>query len=134
MLIKREVTVKVIVTDDFKQPLIGQFKEALRKVEQTQQQLEVQGKRYLAEIEDRDPSQAEAFRRKLDNQMRRQESVRVRLSQRLTEAESLELGNEYLQGKLEVFEEIRVGDNLSEKLHEAELLVKDDLIVEMRHA
>lgn len=132
MLVKRDITVKIIVTDEFKRKLIEQLRGALRKVELTRQQLDVQGKRYLAEIEDRDASQADQFRRKLEDQMLKQESLCAGLTQKLAEAEKLNPGDEYSQGKLESFVEIGIGDNLAQKLQETELIVKDDLVVDIR--
>jgi len=133
MLIKRKVAVKVIVTDGFKQEVLARLRQALKKVEQSQQQLEYDGRKYLSELEGKDPAQAEAFRRKLDRQKRKQEEIRARLAAELADAEQLELGTEYPQGTLEGLAEINVGDNLSEKLQAAELVLKDGLVVEIRH-
>ena len=133
MLVKRGVIVKVAVTDAYREQLLGQLREALDKVESAIRQLEVEGSGYLSELASRDPSQAETFRRKLDDQKQRQESVRAGLAERIADAEVLSPGDEYLQGRLEGFVEIGVGDNLSERLREPEILVRDGLVVEIRN-
>ena len=132
MLIKRKVAVKVLVTEQFKQQLSVRLRTALEDIEASQQQLEHQGRRYLSEVESRDPAQGEAFRRKLERQKRKQAEVRSRLAEELVQAEKLEPGTEYFQGTLEGLAEIQIGDNLSEKLQDAELVVKDGIIVEIR--
>jgi hypothetical protein len=132
MLVRRKVAVKVIVTDEFKEQLLAQLRQAVQKVELTQQQLEYQGRRYLSEFRDKDPAQGEAFRRKLERQSRRQEEIRSKLTAELVRAENLQLGSEYLQGAVEGLTEIRVGDDLSRKLNDAEVITKDGVVVEIR--
>lgn len=134
MLIKRKVTIKVLVTEQFKQQLVAQLRRALGKVEAALQQFDLQGRQYLAEIEQRDPVQGEAYRQKMDQQKRKQEEIRLRLVNELGQAEKLELDSEYIQGSVEGLSEIRVGDNLSERLQEAELLIKDGIVVQISHA
>lgn len=133
VLIKRKVAVKAIVTEQFKERLVAQLRQALQQVELAQQQLEIQGGKYLSELEDKDPAQGDAFRRKLERQKQKQEAIRAKLTEELAVAEKLELGTEHLQGMLDGLVEVNVGDNLAEKLQAGEILVKDGLVVEVRH-
>lgn len=132
MLISRKVAVKVIVTEDFKISLVARLRDALQKVELTQQQLDLQGRRYLAELKGKDPAQGESFGRRLERQSREQEEIRSRLLGELNDAESLQLGAEYYQGTLEGLTEVRIGDRLSDKANAAEIVVRDGFVVEMR--
>ena len=133
MLIKRKVAVKAIVTEKFKYELVARLRQALQKVELAQQQLEAGGTRYLSELGSKDPAQAEKFRHRLERQKRRQEQIRAKLAEELASAEKLKLETEYPQATLDGLVEVRVGDNLSEKLQAAELIVKDGLVIEMRN-
>lgn len=133
MLITRQVAVKVIVTDEFKQQLVAQIRQALQKVDLTRQQLEAQGRQYLSELEDREPAQGEVFRRKLDHQKQKQDAIRRKLSEELSSAETLEIGDEYPQGTVEGLAEINEGDVFADKVRAAEIVVKDGLVVEIRH-
>lgn len=112
--------------------MLLRLRTALRKVEAAQQQLEQDGRRYLTELQSKDPARAESFRRRLERQRARQEQVRTRLADELAAAEKLEPGAEYPQGTIEGFVEIGLGDNLSEKLRSAEIVVKDGVVVELR--
>lgn len=133
MLVKRKVAIEVVVTEEFREQLLGRLRQALQKVESTQQQLDLQGRRYLSEITGKDPAQGDAFRRKLERQIRRQEEIRAGLTKELTAAESLEIGSEYHQGTLDSLIEVRVGDNLDQRVNGAEIVVKDGIVLEIRH-
>ena len=133
MLVKRKVAVKAVVTEEFKQQLILKLGQALEKVRLAQQQLDFQGTRYLSEMEGQDPAQAAAFRRRLERQKRKQEEIEARLTEELKKAGQLELGDEHLQGTLDGLTEVQVGDRLDEKLQAAEIVVRDGLVVEIRH-
>ncbi len=134
MLAKRKITVKAIVTEDYKFRLAEQLSQALQKVELSLQQLEFQGRRYLSELENADPDRTADFRGKLERQKKRQEEIRESLSSRLAVVRELELGTEHTHAVLDGFTELQVGDNLAKKLEAAELVLKDNVIVEIRHA
>ncbi|MCL6519766.1 MAG: YlqD family protein [Armatimonadetes bacterium] len=133
MLVKRRVIIKAVVTEKFKKQLISQLEQALQEVKRTQQQIETQGMRYLAELEGRDPTQAVAFARKLERQKRKQEAVRARLDEELSKVRMLELGAEHPQGTVEGLVEINIGDNINEKLCATELIVEDGFVKEIRN-
>lgn len=133
MLVKRRIAVKVIVTEQYKRRLLGQLERSLQRVELSQQQLEAQGRQHLAKLETADPARTSAFRVRLERQKKRQQEVKSRLLGRLAAVRDLELGAEHRHGVLDGFVEIRVGDNLSGKLETAEIVVKDDLVVETRN-
>ncbi len=134
MLVKRKITLKAIVTEEYKRRLIAQLEQALQKVELSLQQLEFQGRRYLTGMENADPARTAAFREKLEVQKKRQERVRDSLSDRLAVVRALEIGVEHTHAMLDGFAEVNVGDNLAEKLEAAELVMKDDVVVEIRNA
>ena len=133
MLIRRKVQVKAIITEQFRQGLIERLREARLQVEISQQQLEYQARKYLPDLEGKDPARAEAFRRRLDRQKQKREELRTKLTAELTAAEKLEIGAEYEQAPIEGLVEINIGDNLSEKLQAAEVVVRDGVVVDIRH-
>jgi hypothetical protein len=44
------------------------------------------------------------------------------------------MGSEFVRGLIEGTVEIRKGDNLSEKMGRAEIITKDDIVIEIRDA
>ncbi len=133
MLIKRKVAVKIVVTEQFKQQMRDEVSTAIDKVKLTLQQLERDGARYLSELQRKDSSQAAEFQQKLVSQKRQQEDLLEKLCDKMATTEQLEPGSEYSQGNVEGLAEIQVGDNLFETLKSAELVIKDGIVLEIRH-
>lgn len=133
MLIRRKIAVKVVVTEPFKTDLIERLKQTLNQVEVTEQGLQRQGRLFLSELAQKDPARSENFRQKLELRINRQLEIRDKLAKELAKAESLEIGDEYLQDTLDGFAEIHVGENLFERLGSAEILVKDGIVVQIHN-
>jgi len=134
MLVKRKVTVKAVVTEEYKRRLIAELEQALGKVELSLQELEFQGRRYLNELRDANPARTAEFQGRLERQKKRQEQVRGSLSSRLITVRELVAGTEHVHTVLDCLAEVNIGDNLAQKLTAAELVIEDDVIVEMRNA
>ena len=132
MQIKRPVTVVAIVTEQFKQQLIQEVEESIQQVDAGIEALDSQARRYLLQLQTADMAQAGAFRRQVDAEKAKQEGVKAELQARLEESQKLEVNSEFPRGTLESFVELTVGDNLIERLGRAEIVVKDDVIIEIR--
>lgn len=134
MQVKRPVTVIAIVTEQFKQQLINEVEESINQVDAGIQALDSQARRYLLQLQTADLAQASAFRRQVDAEKAKQEGMKTELQGRLQEAQALELNTEFPRGTLESYVEVRPGENLIEKLGRAEIIVKDDIVVEIRES
>ena len=132
MIIKRNVLLKAVVTEGLKSQLIEEVQEAIGQVEQAQDELERQSRRLMLELQRTDLNRAMAFRQQLDLEKRKQEDVKAELQEQLKEYQELTLGEEIARGALEGDIEVKVGDNLVEKLGQAEILVEDDVIKQIR--
>jgi hypothetical protein len=130
--IKRPVTVVAIVTEQFKQQLINEVQEAIQQVDAGIEALDSQARRYLLQLQTADMAQAGAFRRQVDAEKAKQEGSKVELQARLAESQQLEINSEFPRGTLESFVDLKVGDNLIDRLGRAEIVVKDDVITEIR--
>src|SRR5437870_6498595 len=127
MILNRQIVLKAIVTPRLKEELIAEVREAMDRVNETQDQLEMQSRRVMLELQRTDLNRAMAFRQQLDVEKRKQEDVKKDLQERLTEYEALEMDSEFVRGVLEGSVEIQAGDNLVQKLGRAEIIVKDDI-------
>ncbi len=134
MLLQRKVTVKAIVTEEYKRRLITELEQALGKVELSLRELDFQGQRYLNELRDADRASIAEFQRRLQRQKKRQEQVKGSLSSRLTTVRELVVGAEHVHAVLDCLAEVNVGDNLAQKLNAAELVIRDNIVVEIRDA
>src|SRR5947209_2580800 len=132
MILNRQIVLKAIVTRRLKEELIAEVREAMDRVNETQDQLEMQSRRVMLELQRSDLNRAMAFRQQIDAEKRKHEDAKAELQEQLKEYQALELDIEIARGALEGEVEVKVGDNLMEKLGGAEILVKDDLIQEIR--
>jgi YlqD protein len=132
MILKRQVVLKAIVTDKLKESLTREVEEAIAEVQDAQQQLDVQSRRVMLELQRTDLNRAMAFRQQLEAEKRKQDDLKQELQERLQEYQRLEMGSEFVRGLIESTVDVREGDNLADKMGRAEVIVKDDVIVELR--
>jgi hypothetical protein len=132
MILRRQIVLKAIVTERLKESLAREVTDAIAEVEQQAQQLDVQSRRVMLELQRTDLQRAMAFRQSLEAEKRKQEDVKEELQDRLREYQSLELGTEFVRGLVEGTVEIQKGDNLADKMGRAEIITKDDVVVEIR--
>jgi YlqD protein len=132
MILKREILLKAVVTEALKEELIQSVQDAIQRVEESQDELDRQSRRLMLELQRTDLNRAMAFRQQLDVEKRKQEDVKAALQEQLTEYQQLKLGEEFTRGTLEGQVDVKVGDNIAEKLGMAEILIEDNVIKEIR--
>lgn len=134
MILKRQIVLKAIVTEKLKESLMQEVTDAIDEVESGQQQLDSQSRRVMLELQRTDLNRAMAFRQQLEAEKRKQDDLKEDLQKRLEEFRQLELGTEFVRGLIEGTVEVREGDNLTDKMGRAEIITKDDIVIEIRDA
>jgi regulator of protease activity HflC (stomatin/prohibitin superfamily) len=132
LTVNRSIAVQVIVTEKFKEELKTELQAAADASQQRIDQMEFQSRRFLADLQRTDLSQAMSARRQIEAERNRQEAQRQEILRQLEEADKLELDSEYPRGTLQGVVELNEGDDLMEKLGSAQIVIKDGLIVEVR--
>jgi hypothetical protein len=132
MILKRQIVLKAIVTERLKQDLHESVSDAIKRVEEEQEELERQSRRLMLELQRTDLNRAMAFRQQLDAEKRKRDDLKAALQEQMKEYSGLTLGEEITRGTLEGDVEVKVGDNLEEKMGQAEIVVEDDIIKEIR--
>lgn len=132
MILKRQILLKAVVTDTLKEQLLQEVEDAIKRVEEAQDELDRQSRRLMLELQRTDLNRAMAFRQQLDAEKKKQDDVKSELQEQLAEYQQLVIGVEITRGALEGTVEVKVGDNLVEKLGQAEILVEDDVVRELR--
>ena len=132
--LKRQVSIKAIVTEVFKTNASGEIQQNLQQLDLSLQQLEFQAKRAVSEVEKQKGSLAEVENLKVQIEQERQRLNigKQELLQRLNMIGQLEMNSEFLQGTLDNYVEVKIGDNLYEKISNAEIVLKDGVVVEIR--
>jgi hypothetical protein len=134
LTVKRSVAVQAIVTEKLKQELKAELQEAIEATQRRVDQMEFQSRRFLADLQRTDLTQAMSARRQIEAERRRQEALIQDLKRQMEEADKLELDSEFPRGTLEGVVELNVGDDLVEKISASQIVIKDGKIVELREA
>ena len=125
------VTIKVIVTEDFKRKLASELQENLRKIESDLHYLEFQSKRMISELEKQNPQGIPAAKQHLDSQKNKRLEAKTQITERLKDIAKMAIGSEIVHSTVESIREIKVGDSWSDILG-VEIIVRDEVIIEFR--
>jgi hypothetical protein len=139
LLLKRPVTVKVIVTPRWKEEAQQQLQLQINQLDEQSQQLEMQGQRAIAELQRQSISPpGPQITQQIDNvqiQVNQQRSQilerKNQFLQQIQQVQFLEPGQEVVQAQMESFFRVEKGDNLVEKLN-VEIVLHDNIIEEIR--
>lgn len=139
LLLKRPVTVKVIVTPRWKEEAQQQLQAQVNQLDAQIQQLEMQGQRAIAEIQRQSlvplpPSASQQIDNiQLQVNERKSEFLEQKnqFLQQLQQVQLLELNQEVAQAQLESFFRVEKGDNLVLKMN-VEIVLRDGVVEEIR--
>ncbi|MEM6447965.1 MAG: YlqD family protein [Cyanobacteria bacterium J06642_2] len=139
LLLKRNVTIRVVVTERWKTEMQENLQKQTQNIDAQMQQLEFQGKRAIAEIEKRtiQPAGPEASQQiqsvtaQVNAQKGKLLEQKNQALQQLNQLSNVEMGQEVIQGNVESFFTIAQGDNLIEKM-QVELLLEDGVVKDIR--
>ncbi len=136
----RQIAVRAIVTENFKNQVGAEIQRNLQQIDAELQQVDFKGKRALADIEKRAGNAITNELKMQQDTVRQQvEAEKMRLTQMKEELQSqsqalneLPIGSVITQFTVENPVEVRVGENIFQRLEGGEILVKDGIIQEIR--
>ncbi|MFM7382714.1 MAG: YlqD family protein [Microcystaceae cyanobacterium] len=139
LLLKRPVTLKVIVTPRWKEEMQQQLQAQISQTDGQIQQLEMQGQRAIAEIQKQSitpfPPQTVQQIDNIQIQVNQQKSEMLeqknQMLQQMQQVQLLDLDQEVAQAQMESFFRVEVGDNLVQKLN-VEIVLRDGIVEEIR--
>ena len=129
LFVKRPVILKNIVTKEFKDRLIDELDQALDQIDRWFEQEEFQSRRLISEAEKQGNS--DVVRKELNIERDRQGQIRLDLKRKLDEIIQLDIGSVFTSGTYDAPVKIEVGDNIRSKLAQAEIIVKDGVVVQV---
>jgi hypothetical protein len=130
--IKRNILLKAVVTETLREEVGAELQEAADQISQRVQELDAAGRRYITDLQRTDLQRAMALRQQVEAEKKKQEDVREQLLARKKQVAEWKDGDEVVRGTIEGSVEVKEGDNLSVLLGGTELVVKDDVVVEIR--
>jgi len=146
LLLKRNITVKAIVTPRWKQEAQQQLQAQLTQTDAQLQQLEMQAQQIMAEVQkqglqivgsagvqpsDSIQAQLNEVQVQANNQRSELLEQKNQALQQLQQVQLLELNQEVNQGQIDSFFQVQQGDNLIQKM-QVEILLRDGVIEEIR--
>jgi hypothetical protein len=136
----RQIAVRAIVTENFKSQVGAEIQRNLQQIDAELQQLEFKGKRAIADLEKRSAGNLTPdVRAQMDSVRGQVETEKARLNQMKEEMQGqvqalteLPIGSVITQFTVENPVEVRLGENIFQRLEGGEILVKDGVIQEIR--
>ncbi len=138
LLLKRPVTIKAIVTAQWKEEVRQQLQNQVAQVDKQIQQLEMQGSRTIEEIKKQakpdnpqTAKQVESIKSQVNQKKSEMLNKKNQSLQQLQQIQLLELDQEVVQAQMESFFRLEKGDNLVQKLN-VEVVIRDGVVEEIR--
>ncbi|MDD5091984.1 MAG: YlqD family protein [Candidatus Wallbacteria bacterium] len=131
MTVMRKVLVKSIVTDELKRQLKMQMDNAMRNVTEILKNAEKQRKD-ITRPGTAGPAEQQALY-SIDTEIGKLKRQLEELRQKQDEYAELKMGSEFMQGVVDSPCEMNVGDSFFERLSQAEIVLKDGEVVEIKN-
>ena len=133
--IKRSISIRAVVTPSWKDEAEKEISKAISTSDQQLAQLEEEGQQVVNEVRNQsanplDPrvqEQVSQVQQQVSSKRSELEEQKRNLLQQQTQVRELEMGDIVEQGQLESFCDLKVGDNLVEKM-QVSVLVKDGIV------
>lgn len=132
--LKRQVTVKSLVTEQFRQKARGELSDELRLIESQLEQLENQYQSTLKQIENLARSgqnvtkQFEQLNKEAQEKRNQLTNVKMQVSTNIANLDRVKNGDLVVTGVLENYVDVQIGDNIYEKLRGAEVIIEDGVV------
>jgi hypothetical protein len=133
--LKRTINLLVIVTEDFKKYLLYELEEEVKRQNSYLKQIEENEKQVIAKLEKQGEEakrQIEPFQTQVGLEKAKTNNIITNLNQRIEETKNIPINTLYNQGTLEGLVNVKIGDNIYQKMGALEIIVKDGLIQEIR--
>ena len=134
LTLKRNIAIKSIVTEDFKKYLVYELQEQIKMLSNQVDDIDKAIQNYLKDNASRPTEMLEQAKEDANQEKyKRIQDIRI-LEKRIDEAKNLSLNTLFQQGMLEGLTTIKEGDNLYNKLGQAEIILKDGIVQEIKTA
>ncbi len=139
LMLKRNVTIKAIVTPRWKEDAQTQLQSQMNQLDKQLQQLEMQGQRAVSEVQQQSPQPqqgespqpSENVKNEVNQKQRELLEQKNRILQQLQQVQQFEMEQEVNQGQVESFFQLEQGDNLIQKM-QVEVVLRDGVVEEIR--
>lgn len=130
--IKRPVTVKTVLTDKLRSNLESEYNQTIHQLQLELEQLRFQSKKLLQNASKKGPDALQAAQERLQKEETRRQDQIDKIHELKNQLQILPNGSEIVQAQAETEVEVKIGDAWDKMMNEAEIIVKDGIVVEIR--
>jgi len=133
--LQRTITIKVIVTEEFKNYLISELERAINNLDTQLNSMESQGKKLIDTLKkqgEKTKKQVSAIAQQINLDKQQESLAKEDLTKKINEAKGLKIGAEFVQGTVNGFIDVGKGDNLYKLLGGMEIIIKDGVVQEIK--
>lgn len=130
--LKRSVLVKVVMTPGFREQIVQEARDAIKRIEDNHQALESAAATQVAQMDPAAQEQGASFSTQIAQERERLSSLRAQLDWRIREIEAVQDGAELPFRAFEGEVTISPGDDFLMKMAQAEIVLRDWQVVEIR--
>ena len=138
--VKRPVSVKTVVTDNFKKQAMEELNKEIHLLDSQIIQLELQNKQIHDQAAgfgtgygEENIQQIQQALNEIAGKLQQMSLLKQEIQSQRENISHLGLNNLLLTGSLENYVELRVGDNIYDRFKNAEIIIKDGVIQEIRY-
>ncbi|MDX2085048.1 MAG: YlqD family protein [Candidatus Melainabacteria bacterium] len=137
LMLKRSVVVKTLVTDSFKQQANRELSKELQTIDSQLEQLEAQYQHTLRQLEGMAQNgqhvapQLQQLNQEAQQRRTQLSTLKMEVSSQLANLDKVPNGTYIVTGNLENYVELGVGDNIYDRIRNAEIRVTDGVVTDI---
>ena len=139
LTVKRQVIVKTIVTEDFKNRAENELMNEVKLINSQINHIQAQLNQIIQQFQQGtalgssiDPREADQIINEFNAKLQQLLTLKQNLQQEISNIKTSKPGETIITGSLENYVEIKPGDNIYDKLVNKEIIVKDGIVQEIR--
>jgi len=134
IILRRPVSVVAVMTETFRDQMIKEAENTLKRIEEDLRQIETESVKYIASVSLQNPQQASSLTQQMNEEKQRLKTTQVQLDKKIMELENIKNGTEVPFQTFDSFIEVGVGDNLYNKLNKTVVVIKDWVVIDIRES
>ncbi|KUO95640.1 hypothetical protein ATW55_07030 [Ferroacidibacillus organovorans] len=132
MTIRQPVAVKVILTEETKQQWLAELRRLINATIAELEELEFRGKQWLREAKEQGEAAIAATEERIEAERSQRIERREQMIAQLSQIQQMDIGEEVPNGNVETTVDVKVGDSWDTVLLGSEIILKDNIVVEIR--
>ncbi|WP_231877825.1 YlqD family protein [Ferroacidibacillus organovorans] len=130
--IRQPVAVKVILTEETKQQWLAELRRLINATIAELEELEFRGKQWLREAKEQGEAAIAATEERIESERSQRIERREQMIAQLSQIQQMDIGEEVPNGNVETTVDVKVGDSWDTVLLGSEIILKDNIVVEIR--